>query len=535
MINYNNSSIVQSLRQYEMFANSLNLVKTKEEHDMIVKQLTKLEIKIIELTNEVYEEEYSTLVNKECGLLDEEKRRLTMLIDLINQRLSYVEKRCNDHYKLTGNSIDIQDVLGADTLDELEERIKIIDKYNKNKKLEKELQEETESLTNKISLASKKIEINKKVNQELEEKFKETISNALEKLGLYSLLETKEEIEYSYYETEKSLTLAELNLETAKTHPMNILNDCEKMLTDIREDYLKYKDKINIIKLIETYNEEVTTYEELLRKRSQINDLFKSIRNEQLINMTAETIKTQYNTILMEQQDINTFNDLTQEKSRKTEALSEIEEENNSEEFQNVLKVLIENEKRKQAKIEEEQKKIEEEERKRKLEIERKRQEEILKRQKIIEEARKKEIEKRTKELLREQQKSVLQAKKTDEKSNVSFETIKDITNNYSDEEEASLERRDVNSKEEDKKNFLNQIAKNSDFTNDINKQENSEKTRVDIEKELFAEFNDKKEKPVDNKLPDVSLDEYMKNFDEKEINMKENIFDDNMFPSIPV
>ena len=125
--------------------------------------------------------------------------------------------------------------------------------------------------------------------------------------------------------------------------------------------------------------------------------------------------------------------------------------------------------------MEEEQKKIEEEERKRKLEIERKRQEEILKRQKIIEEARKKEIEKRTKELLREQQKSVLQAKKTDEKSNVSFETIKDITNNYSDEEEASLERRDVNSKEEDKKNFLNQIAKNSDFTNDINKQENSE------------------------------------------------------------
>ena len=93
MVSYNNSNVVQCLRQYDMFANSLNLVKTREEREGIVKQLTKLEHKIIELTNEIYEEEYQELANKECGLIEEEQSRLNMLIELINQRLSYVEKK----------------------------------------------------------------------------------------------------------------------------------------------------------------------------------------------------------------------------------------------------------------------------------------------------------------------------------------------------------------------------------------------------------------------------------------------------------
>ena len=58
MVSYNNSNVVQCLRQYDMFANSLNLVKTRDEKNMIIKQLTKLENKIIDLTNEIYEEEY---------------------------------------------------------------------------------------------------------------------------------------------------------------------------------------------------------------------------------------------------------------------------------------------------------------------------------------------------------------------------------------------------------------------------------------------------------------------------------------------
>lgn len=547
MATYNNGSVVQCMRQYEMFANSLNLVKNNEEKNMIIKQLTKLEMKIIELTNEVYEEEYYALANKECALLDEEKKRITMLIDLINQRLTYVEKRCNDHYQLTGESIDANDVLGANTLDSLENKVKIIDKYSKNIKLKEELENEVKSLSSKISLASEKIGINEKLNIELETKFKNLIGSAIEKCNYYELLDNREEIEYAYQETEKSLTLAEVNYETAKTSPMNILEDCQAMLEDIKKDYTKYKSKISILKLMEIFNREVNDYDELITKRREINDILKYIKDKDFLDMVLDTVSKQYNTIIMEQQDINTYNDLTLEKDRKMEALTEIESENNSEEFQSMLKVLIENEKKRQEKIMEEQRKIEEEEKKRRLEIERKKQEEILKRQKIIEEARKKEIEKRTRELLEQQQNSVLQGKK---KEMLSFENIKGISNGPV--EDVSL-RDDVMNTENKKEE--NEILKREDFRK---KQENLDKidlvenieqneevpvvkNKSAIEKELFEEFNEKpiernKVEKQENKLPEIDIDQYMKNFNENDVDDVDNIFnDDNIFPSIPL
>ena len=539
MVSYNNSNVVQCLRQYDMFANSLNLVKTREEKNMIIKQLTKLENKIIELTNEIYEEEYYELANKECGLIEEEQTRLNMLIDLINQRLSYVEKRCNSHYQLTGESIDVNDVLGANTLDNLEDRIKIIDKYSKNIKLEKELKTEVESLTNKITLASEKIDINKSLNEELEKKFCDLLSNSFEKLGFYELFENRDEIEYAYYEIEKSLTLAELNLETAKTSPINVLNDCQEMLNDIKKDYAKYKEKLSILRLMEMFNREVSDYEELLNKRKEVNELFRYIKNDEFLGMVTEIVTKQYNTILMEQQDVNTYNDLIVEKERKLEALSEINEENSSERFQNVLEELIKNENARQARILEEQRKIEEEENKRKLEIERKKREEILKRQKIIEEARKKEMEKRTKLLLEQQQKSVLKDK------GVSFENIKDISNKKIEEEQKTIVPT------EDKES--NQVV-----LEDVKVEEQKDeavifKNKIDIEKELFDEFNNgngteyklnseafdlEKVQMEDKKLPDVSIDEYMKNFNEDEFKENElsSLFnEDDIFPNIPM
>ena len=560
MISYNGSNVIQSLRQYEMFANSLRLVKSREEKNMIIKQLTKLELKIIEQTNEVYEEEYYTLYNRECGLLEDEKKRITMLIDLINQRLSYVEKRCNDHYQLTGESLDTSDVLGADTLDNLENRVKIIDKYTKNIKLQAELKNEVKSLSNKISLAEEKIDINKSLNIELESKFKELFSTTFEKLGLYQLLQEKDDIEYAYYETEKSLTLAELNLETAKTSPLNILYDCEEMLREVKADYVKYKDKLSILKLMELFNKEVNTYDELLAKRKQVNDLFKYIKNNDLIQAVMDTISKQYNTIMMEQQDVNTYNDLKAEKERKLEALAEIEDENESEEFQKVLKVLIENEKKKQEKILEEQRRVEEAEKKKRMEFERKKQEEILKRQKIIEEARKKEIEKRTKQMLEQQQKSVLQPKKKD--TEFSFETIKDNSIN----KDTTIEKEDTRlEKTEDAKiSLLDKINILDSEKNDLKdekvtlEEEVKEtpifKDKSDIEKELFNEFNSSKnendlKQPIfeekmdeeeffkrDNKLPDISIDEYMKNFNEKTVDNSDSLFgNDDIFPSIPM
>ena len=531
MVSYNNSSVVQCLRQYGMFADSLNLVKTTDERNMIIKQLTKLEQKIIDLTNEIYEEEYYALANKECGLIEDERNRLGMLIELINQRLTYVEKRCNNHYKLTGESIDVNDVLGANTLDSLEDRIVIIDKYSKNVQMEEELSKEVESLTNKITLAAEKIEINKSLNQELEKSFCELLSNSFEKMGFYELFDNKADIEYAYYETEKSLTLAELNLETAKMSSLNILDECKELLEQVKADYVKYKEKINILKLMELFNREVNDYEELLEKRKEINELFRYIKNEEFLRLVTETVTKQYNTILLEQQDVNTYNELILERDRKLDTLAELNEENNSERFRNVLEELIKNEEARQAKILEEQKRLEEEENRKRLEIERKKREEILKRQKIIEEARKKEIEKRTKQLLEQQQKSVLQTNKRE----ISFENIKDDIVSEKNEVIEELTSVDTDASVEVNNNVVDE---NIIFKN-----------KIDIEKELFDEFNGTIQYSVNvdsmdsnkndvKKLPDVSIDEYMKNFNEVEFKNPEvdTLFnDDDIFPSIPM
>ena len=556
MISYNNSDVIQCLRQYEMFANSLNLVKNQEQREMIIKQLTKLEEKILMLTNEIYEEEYMTLADKHCGLFADEKNRINMLIDLINQRLSYVEKRCNNHYELTGESIDVMPVKGASELDSLEERINIIDKYIKNNALQNDFEEEIEALTHKIALANEKIEINKSLNVELETTFKKVIKEAIQKLDLQRLMDNREEIEYAYSETEKSLELAGNNLEVAKTSPVNILADCQEMYNEVLKDYDNYRNKMCTLKLMDIYDENVSDYEELLNKRKTINEIVKYITNQELSDLIMDTIAKQFNTIVMEGQDINTYTDLMAEKDRKEEALKEIEAENNSERFQSVLKELIANEKKRQAKIMEEQRRIEEEEKQRKLEIERKKQEEILKRQRIIEEARKKEMEKRTKQMLEEQQNSVLQVNKKEPE--VSFETIKD--NSLEQEETVDLEK------------IQNKYNLNMEEEPEVTSHEDEFlfKNKVDIEKELFEEFNNKKEieEPVapsvipeekieepikyddgiasidrevvendtydDNKLPDMSIDEYMKNFDENKVTNAPEIFDEE-FPTIPM
>ena len=617
MVSYNNSNVVQCLRQYDMFAKGLNLVKTREEREGIIKQLTKLESKIISLTNEVYEEEYYSLANKECGLIEEEQTRLNMLIELINQRLSYVEKRCNNHYQLTEESVDVNDVLGASTLENLEERLKIIDKYSKNIQLEKELKKEVESLNNKIMLASEKVDINKSLNQELEKNFCDVLTRGFEKCGYFNLVDNRDAIEYAYYETEKSLTLAELNLETAKTSSISVIAECEEMLDEVKKDYIKYKEKLSLLKLMDVFNKEVSSYEDLISKRKEVNDLFRYIKNEDFLGMVMDTVNNQYNTILMEQQDINTFNDLTLERDRKLDALAEISEENNSDKFQNVLVELIRNEEVRQAKLLEEQKRIEEEEKKRLLEIEKKKQEEILKRQKIIEEARKKEVEKRTKELLEQQQKSVLQNKRRD--TGFSFETIKDITDKDVSSKKDVLESRQERDRIEEKNNSSIRYdnRENNDFFDnrniniekeevnnvdvDLDKSVTLFRDKVDIEKELFDEFNNDtsyelnlnddsgvdtelfetkndednddvffkdsidddfffkgeikdsdleidnnkdeeeffaREKIQDNKLPNVSIDEYMRNFDEIGYGDNEvsSLFsDDDMFPNIPI
>jgi len=54
----------------------------------------------------------------------------------------------------------------------------------------------------------------------------------------------------------------------------------------------------------------------------------------------------------------------------------------------------------------------------------------------------------------------------------------------------------------------------------------------VKVTDDIFSEID---EKINDNKLPSMSIDEYMKNFDEKSVSHTQSLFEQDDFPSIPI
>ena len=528
-MDYTNNDIVGCLRQYEMFASSLDMISNNKDKENIYHQLDKLEEKIIRLTNEIYEEEYVTLLNRKTSLLDEEKTRITLLIDLINQRLNYIETRKNNHKLLTNHTIDYGSTLGENLLEELEDRIKIIDKYTSNIKIKEEALKCLEDLNNKITLAEEKIKINTTLNKELETKMKEVLQNAFVKLKLYDYSKNSDEIEKAYKELKYSLRLAEDNVKMAKERDDEILLECENMVNSVKKDYEEYKEKYVILRLMEIFNAKVKNYDELLAKREKMNDLLTSLEGTKFYEITSPELNKQYNTIKIEKQDINTYNYLLIEKNEKEEIIKEIDNENNSDKFKKVLEDLIANEKRKkEEEIREEQKKIEKA-LERKQELERRRQEELLKRQRLTQENRKKEIEQRTKQLLEEKEKSVFNKEKLEETSNnlFSFETIKNKVN----KEEPTSEIHENPPSKIEQELF-------AEFNRTVPKTKEDEFWTVEEANVLESDDipvignNTINKEKMTNKIPNEDYESYMKNFEKK--TDEEFFTSPSIFPDIP-
>lgn len=499
MINYNSDEVLQYIRQYEMFSSSLKLIPSIDEKNAIIKQLDRLEEKIIKLTNGIYENAYYSLYNKETYLLEEEKNRLGSLIELISNRMDYVNDRKNKHYELTGKNLDIYDFVGMDVYDTLKDRLKVIEKYSDNIKRKEDIDDYLDKLDSKLKLAQEKISINDALNVELEAKMIKCLDDVLKRYGL-NLEAREDEIRSIYQELTKMLEITKENYETAKISSYDMVSECKKALADIESDYMSYREQTSILDLMKLYDKKCHSYQELLDKRTTMSELCDNILNKKIREAIYKLLKDQYSTILLEGQDISNYEKLLKEQEDKREEIAAIDRENNSDIFKNVLSKLIENENKRQAKLLEEKMKKQEEEKKRKAELEKRRQEEIMRRQKLIEDTRKKEIEKRTRQLLEEQKNTVLQSKSVNS-SNVSF---------------ANMKKDIVNSK--DKEPSFNKIDEKIDApTSEYRK----------IEKDLFKEFNDKSEDKEDElnfpKLKNNSLD-------------KVELFkDEEYFPNIPM
>ena len=260
MLEYTSRQVTQLLRQYEMFLKSLSIMTSSEDKDKIYNQMNKLLERIFEETNSIYEEEYMLLLGSSTYLINEEKERLLCLIKLIEDRIEYIKEKRNRHKELTGYSVSYPKVMGEDKLGEFKRNIKIIDKFNENKKKENSLSIEINDLDSKITLEYEKVK-EKKYTLRLMEIYDNVISD------YEQLLNKREEMN-------------DILNEISSSHLYNIVGE------ELNKQY-------NTIKI---EKQDINTYETLVSERErkfseleQINeennsDEFRKVLDELLVN-----------------------------------------------------------------------------------------------------------------------------------------------------------------------------------------------------------------------------------------------------------
>ena len=420
MIEYANDAVIKLLKQYDMLAKSLNFISDITQKKDISDQMTKIIKHVLDITNSIYEKKYMQILNRSVYLMDDEKNRLFELINLVNERIAYVNNQITSNEELTGVTFEVGPVLGEDKLEEYKSNLKMIERYKNNIKLEHTLKDEIKNLDVTIKKANSKLNNNKNLNRQLEDKMIKIVEAALQQLSLFELQSMEKEIDLAYTELGYSLEKAKENANIARRDcGEDIISECDSILASTTLDYERYKEKKLILKLISIYRVPVKNYDELLRKREEINNILVNIPDSELYSLIGGELNKEFSTIKLEAQDMATLKSLMEEKELKMQSLSVCLQENNSESVKGLLSTLLENEKKHQAKLEEERKRQEEEKRRLAKIEEQRKMEEIVKRQKALEEERNKEIEKRTRQLLDEKKSSLLVSSKEEVKKDV--------------------------------------------------------------------------------------------------------------------
>ena len=569
MLEYTSREVIQAQKQYDMLLASLEYCNELDRKDIYI-ELNKIEKNILSATNEIYEEFYNKLVSKTSTLIDEEKDRLSNIVRLVEDRIKYLNNRKEKHKKITDTVVEQPSILGEFELNDYKKRLEIINKYKQNVKLKKELKREVSILEEKEKVCSLKLKSNDKINSELEEKMQDVLAKSFKAMDLYSLFDRKEEIELAYKELSFAKEKAMENVDLARKNSSNeLLVECQNMLDSITIEYNRCFEKKMLLELLNIYDNKVEDYDELLAKREKMQDIFRNIENSDFYKLVSFEINKQYNTIKIEEQDVKIYREIVSDLKKRKEKIEKIDNENNSQEFKEILDELIKNEKIRQEQLLQEQRKREYEERQRRLILENKRQEELKRRQKLIEEERQKEEKRKQEEL---KQKEVEHQKKIEERISKILEEENKVEQNEENKsipistiesksktihvpkeivfDEEKSDNKEVNPDEKGEINtsrdslfesIYDEMKKRMEIEQeekDNYKYQSIEKFKDDIEQVLDDEKNNHLSIPViknDNLVAKKVKDEVV-NLDEKNQNQEKDLFvDDVVFPDIPM
>ena len=93
--------------------------------------------------------------------------------------------------------------------------------------------------------------------------------------------------------------------------------ECNELLSEVSSEFSKFSEQVNIIKLIDIYDKKVNGYDELLEKRENMNEILKNISDSELYRQIYDELNKEYNTIKLEKQDIENYENLKNEREKR--------------------------------------------------------------------------------------------------------------------------------------------------------------------------------------------------------------------------
>jgi len=331
------------------------LLNPKEVDKLTLNKFKEASLNIDKMLNEEYDEKIEGMFY-DTTTLEEEEKRLKDLVAFVRDRLEKRKTLLEDYRSVTNRELDdLEYINKSSDLDLYEQRLENIKEYLDNSKLievnEQDLEVLREQLVKEYDLKSS----NELKNAKIEETLYNTFVNVLYEMDLYSSLEIDnidkeiESLQSEIKETREqkdTFTTAFNNLRAS-----GISGDLEleyaSYVENSKRNYYYVKEKEIILKLYKLIDEKESEYSNLYKKREDIKELLQErlllrkdlgIKEKDLMLKVSDCIDDQEQDIVVEKENVDNINILTERIKLKENRLEELKKLIKKPELLSILK-----------------------------------------------------------------------------------------------------------------------------------------------------------------------------------------------------
>ncbi len=288
--------------------------------------------------------------------LEEEEKKLTVLVDYIGGRLEQRMSLLEDFNNVTGYELmNLPPIKYQDRLEEYKNRLFYIKEYLDNNKNIEDYNKEIDSLENKLNNSyvnkAKAEERNKQSEEELLNKFNTIIrkNEELKDINLENAEIKLSDIKALVEDSKKSLDIFNKSFATLNEAGISgeEREEYQSYVNSAREAYYKNKEIEFLLYLYIIINRKENEYNKILAKRDSINDIVYerskirkelNVKNEDILSNLYPSLDRQYDDISKQKDNIDSIEYLISEINNKKELISDLEKDNQKVEILSLLK-----------------------------------------------------------------------------------------------------------------------------------------------------------------------------------------------------